>query len=310
MVGGAWANGYSVEFVLGWGSQWHSEVLLIKQMKNMNKLLLKHLVFVCILFAMASCNGKDALPERAGFLDGAPNFRDLGGYPTEDGKHTVWRKIFRSQTLAHLTDSDLEKIKELGIRTVIDFRGDDEVQREPSRLPEGVNVIRLPIDAGNLNDSINIMQLLVTGALDSAQCVAFMQTANRRFVTAFIPQYKTFFEILLQPENYPVAFHCTAGKDRTGFAAAMLLCALGVERDVVMDDYLLTNQYLKPQSLMPQAPEQALPALRQISGVQPSYLNAAINEITERYGSINNYLRQALNVGDAEKDRMRKSLLE
>jgi protein-tyrosine phosphatase len=276
----------------------------------MNKFLLKYFAPAGILFAIlvVSCNSRNTLPERAGFLEGAPNFRDLGGYPSANGKQTVWRKIFRSQTLAHLTDSDTAKIKELGIRTVIDFRGDDEVQREPSRLPESVNIIRLPIDAGNLNDSIDIMQLLMTGALDSAQCVAFMQTANRRFVTTFIPQYKAFFEILLQPENYPVVFHCTAGKDRTGFAAAMLLCALGVEWNTVMDDYLLTNQYLKPQSLMPQASEQALPA--QMSGVQPSYLNAANDEITERYGSIDNYLRQALNVGDAEKDRMRKFLLE
>jgi protein-tyrosine phosphatase len=271
-------------------------------------------IFVIMLMAMtsllASCSGKTAPHRRADIMEGAPNFRDLGGYPSANGKQTVWRKIFRSQTLAQLSDSDTAKIKELGIRTVIDFRGDDEVLKEPSRLPGGVNVIRLPIEAGSLNDSVDIMLLMMTGALDSARCAGFMQTANRKFVTAFAPQYRAFFNILLQPESYPVVFHCTAGKDRTGFAAAMLLSALDVDWDTVMNDYLLTNQYLKPLPLVPQIPKQALPALRLMGGVQPPYLNAAKDEITKRYGSIDCYLRKELNVGDTEKKQLRKCLLK
>lgn len=263
---------------------------------------------ITVLFTV-SCNNRAGSFQRADILEGAPNFRDLGGYPSANGKQTVWRKVFRSQTLAHLTDSDVAKIKDMGIRTVIDFRGDDEVQREPSRLPEGVNVIRLPIEAGNLNDTADIMRLLTSGALDSAQCVDFMQTANRKFVTAFVPQYKAFFKALLQPDSYPVVFHCTAGKDRTGFAAALLLSALDVDWDTVLNDYLLTNR-LKPQAFLSQAPEQALPALRQMSGVQPSYLNAAKDEIMKRYGSIDNYLQQGLNIGDTEKKQLMKCLLE
>ena len=271
--------------------------------------LIAILMVSIIMFILPGSSGKN-LHERAGFMEGAPNFRDLGGYLSANGKQTVWRKIFRSQTLAHLNDSDVAKIKDMGIRTVIDFRGNDEVQQEPSRLPAGINVIRLPIETGNLNDAADIMQLLMSGALDSAQCVDFMQTANRKFVTTFIPQYKAFFEILLQPGNYPLVFHCTAGKDRTGFAAALLLSALDVDWDTVMNDYLLTNHYLKSSLFTSQAPEQAMSALCLIGGVQPSYLNTAKDEIMNRYGSMDNYLRQELNVGNVEKKRLMKYLLK
>ena len=271
----------------------------------------KIFVLVLIILAVlgASCKSEIIPPQRAGILEGAANFRDLGGYLSEDGKSIVWGKIYRSQTLAQLSDSDVIKIKELGVRTVIDFRDDEEVLKDPSRLPEGVNIVHLPIGVGK-NDTLQIMQKLMAGTLDSIQCVNFMQIANRRFVTEFAPEYKAFFDILLQPESYPIIFHCTAGKDRTGFAAAMLLSALDVNWDTVMDDYLLTNQYLKPQSIMPQIPEQALPALRQMWGVQPSYLNAAKEEIKEVYGSIDNYLERELNVGNVEKNKLKEYLLK
>ena len=265
-------------------------------------------VFIALTILIASCNSQTAIPQRADILEGASNFRDLGGYPSSIGKQTGWKKIYRSQTLAQLSDSDVIRMKELGIRTVIDFRSDDEVLKEPSRLPEGVNIVRLPIEVGR-NDTLQIMQLLMSGALDSIQCVHFMQTANRKFATEFTAQYREFFNVLLQPESYPVVFHCTAGKDRTGFAAAMLLTALGVDWNTVMSDYLLTNQYLKPQSLLPQVPEQVLPALRQMWGVHPSYLNAAREEIIMRYGSIDNYLRQELKVGEAEKQKLQLSIM-
>ncbi|MDR1224017.1 MAG: tyrosine-protein phosphatase [Tannerella sp.] len=278
-------------------------------LKKRQKLQALASVLMASTLLFVSCSGGTAPFRRAGMMEGAPNFRDLGAYPSENGRHTVRRKIFRSQMLAQLSDSDTAMIKEWGIRMVIDFRSDAEVSEAPSRLPGGVKVIRLPIDAGR-NDTLQIMQQLMSGSLDSAQCVAFMQEINRRFVTEFIPQYRAFFSILLQSENYPAVFHCTAGKDRTGFAAAMLLSALDVDWDTVMTDYLLTNRYLKPPAPAPQLPEQAIPGLRQMWGVQPSYLNAAKEEIMKHYGSIDNYLSQALNIGKAEKDRLKQYLLE
>ncbi|MDR1672742.1 MAG: tyrosine-protein phosphatase [Bacteroidales bacterium] len=282
-------------------------------MNTKNNLFTYFFVNICIVIVclFVSCrNNPPHEQQRAGILEEAPNFRDLGGYASGNGKQTVWKKIFRSQSLAFLNDHDVEKIKELGIKTIIDFRDDDEVQKAPSRLPADVNIIRLPIGLGNNDSTQQVMQQVMSGQLDSLQCIRFMEDANRRFATEFAPQYKAFFAVLLQPESYPVVFHCTAGKDRTGFAAAILLSALGADWDTVMDDYLLTNRYLKPQTLMPQLPKEALPAIRQMWDVQPSYLNAARDEIIKRYGSVDNYLQKELNIGEVEKEQLGKCLLK
>ncbi|MDR1562906.1 MAG: tyrosine-protein phosphatase [Dysgonamonadaceae bacterium] len=285
-------------------------------MKNNKAITLTIALFIAIIASFVaitvmfcvSCNDNRKLPERTGIITGAPNFRDIGGYPTIDGKHTTWRKIFRSQTLSYLTDDDTATIKALGIKTVIDFRGDDEVRNAPSKLPKGVYTVRIPITVETGNDTTNIMQLLMSGALDSAQCVSFMEHTNRDFVNTFQYQYKTFFNILLNSENYPLIFHCTAGKDRTGFAAAILLSALDVEWDTIMEDYMLTNNHLNMQSLISNIPAESLPAFRQMLIVKPNYLNAAKDEITKRYGIIDNYLLIEMGIGKSEKEILKKIL--
>lgn len=265
---------------------------------------------VCLVSAglFVACRNEPAWSPRTDIMEGATNFRDLGGYASANGKQIVWGKVFRSQTLAQLSDRDVEKMRELGIKTVIDFRDDNEVAKAPSRLPEGVKVIRLPIGLGSNDSTQQAMQSLMSGQVDSLQCVSFMEEANRRFATEFASQYKDFFAVLLKKENYPVVFHCTAGKDRTGFAAAMLLSALDVDWYTVMEDYLLTNECLPQQPLSPE--QAAAPALRLLWSVQPSYLNAAKDEIIRHYGSINNYLQQELQIGKDEKKQLMRYLLQ
>jgi protein-tyrosine phosphatase len=277
---------------------------------NLQNQISKITYFVLATLLSISCNNKPVSHQRSGIMEEAPNFRDLGGYSSGDGRQTVWGQVFRSETLSRLNDRDVEKMRALGIKTIIDFRGDDEIEKAPSRLPENVNLVRLPIAVGNNDSTQQVMQSLMSGQFDSLQCIRFMEEINRRFATEFVPQYRAFFEVLLQPESYPLVFHCTAGKDRTGFASAILLSTLGVDWDIVMEDYLLTNNCLRPQSLAPQAQEQSLPALRLIASVRPSYLNAAKDEIIQRYGSLDNYLQEALRIGEAEKVRLRACLLK
>jgi protein-tyrosine phosphatase len=277
-------------------------------MNTKGKKSFKLFAMVCIAVLFVSCCNKSVSHRRAGIMEGAPNFRELGGYYSEDRKQTAWGKVFRTQALALLSDRDMEKIREMGIKTIIDFRDDDEVKKAPSRLPKGVTIIRLPIAVGN-NTSDSVLQTMQSSLFDSIQGIRFMEEANRQFVTEFSAQYKAFFDVLLQEKNYPVAFHCTAGKDRTGFAAAMLLSALDVDWDTVMEDYMLTNKYLKPQLPVSQISEQTSSALRMIWSVRPSYLNAAKDEIIQRYGSIDNYLQKELQVGKSEKDRLKDCLL-
>jgi protein-tyrosine phosphatase len=275
-------------------------------MKTTNKQITTLYTTVFLVLPLVSCFNKPTAHQRADLLEGAPNFRDLGGYPSHEGKKTVWGKIFRTQALDQLTDNDIKKMKEIGVKTVIDFRDDEEVKRAPSRLLEGVNVIRLPIGVGSHISKSMQKQFL---SMDSLQCIRFMEGVNRQFAMKFTKSFKAFFDVLLQEENYPVVFHCTAGKDRTGFAAAMLLCALDVDWNTVMEDYLLSNTYLEPQSFLPPS-EQISPALRMIWSVQPSYLNNAKNEIIQRYGSIDNNLQKEFQIGQIEKEKLKNYLLE
>lgn len=280
-------------------------------MIHKNSLLMLFLLdIVCFNACMfVSCsNPSGNIHQRAEILENAPNFRDLGGYITTEGKQVKWGKVFRSQSLAQLNAQDMAKVKELGIKTVIDFRDESEALKAPSNLPDDITVIHLPIGVGN-NDSILSMMQSEAGWLDSAQCIRFMEEMNRKFVTEYASQYRVFFSVLLDPENYPLVFHCTAGKDRTGFAAAMLLSALDVNWNTIMEDYLLTNQYLNPPEQTQQIPVEARSFVRQMWGVQSSYLNAARDEIIKRYKSIDNYLQKELNVGKAEKKTLAKYLI-
>ncbi|MDR3129341.1 MAG: tyrosine-protein phosphatase [Tannerellaceae bacterium] len=259
-------------------------------------------IMMAVAVVFTSCDETTPVvnPQRTGLLSGAPNFRDLGGYPGQDGKQTVWRKVFRSEAFSEskITDEDIAKLSELGIRTVIDFRSEQEVAATPSRLPEGVTVIALPIVVGNLSSPEQL------STLDSLQAIDFMKGINRQFVMDLASTYQQFFEILLQPENYPIVFHCTAGKDRTGFAAAMLLSALGVNWDTVMEDYMLTNQFVDLSKL----PEN-MPGLRQIMSVHSSYLTTAKETIDEHYDNIDDYLLKALEVDEDKKASLRELLL-
>jgi protein-tyrosine phosphatase len=285
--------------------------VLKKHYRDMNtkrKKLFKLFVTTCLAVLFVACCSKPVSHQRAGIMEGASNFRELGGYYSKNGKQTAWGKVFRTQALAMLSDCDMEKVREMGIKTVIDFRDDDEVKKAPSRLPDGVKTVRLPIAVGN-NTSDSVQRTMQSLLFDSIQGIRFMEEANRRFVTEFSAQYRAFFDILLQEKNYPVAFHCTAGKDRTGFAAAMLLSALDVDWNTVMDDYLLTDKYLKPQLPVSKTSKQVSPALRLIWSVRPSYLNAAKDEIIQRYESLDNYLQKELQIGKTEKDRLKRYLL-
>jgi protein-tyrosine phosphatase len=260
------------------------------------------------LFALASlailfilCCKKIISVHRDSIMEGAPNFRDLGGYTSKDGRKTVYGKIFRSQSLDHLTDRDLDKIRKIGVKTVIDFRSEEEAEKAPSLLPEGIKIIHLPVSAGS-SLSGYVQQNMLALPSDSSSGVRFMAEINCRLVTGFSPVYGKFFKILLHEENYPLIFHCTAGKDRTGFAAAMLLSALDVEWDTVMKDYLLSNKYLKP-------PIHTSPFIQTVLTVKPSYLNAAKQEIINRYTNIDNYLQTELHIDKPEKEKLKRIML-
>jgi protein-tyrosine phosphatase len=273
---------------------------------------------------LAGCGGDpDAgMPEhvkkRHLSLEGAPNFRDLGGYATADGRHVKWGQFYRSDDLAALTDADLEKLSGLGLKLVCDFRSESEKLAEPDRLPLEAPPAVLDVGIGAESFMVkDLRERISSGDLEDLDLRSMMIEGNRQFATTFSPQYAAMFERVTKAENRPALVHCTAGKDRAGFASAMILSVLGVPRETVMEDFLLTNHYTQS------ATERQLlmiklfslfradtDALRPLFGVEPAYLEAAFQAIDETYGDFDSYRRTALGLDDAEVEAFRTAVLE
>jgi protein-tyrosine phosphatase len=269
--------------------------------------------------ALAGCA---ETPEYAGdarrhvVLEGADNFRDLGGYRTVDGRAIRWRMLYRSDDLAELTPDDLATLGTLGIRVVCNLRSGDEGVAD--RLPEQNPplLLDLPIGTGELAPS-RVRGRILSGDVDGDQLERLLTAEYRAFVTHFSRQYAAMFARLAAPDQLPTLVHCTRGKDRTGFAAAIVLLALGVPHETVIEDYMLTNLFTASDirwtvalafvgSLFRVTPGELRPLLE----ARPEYLEAAFAAATERYGSIEGYLRDGLGVTDELRDRLRTALLE
>ena len=227
-------------------------------------------------------------PSRLIPLSGASNFRDLGGYVGQEGRKVQWRKLFRSDHLGDLTAQDLASLSELRLARVCDFRGQEERQPRGCAIP-GVAVHALSIEPTVVQ---RMKDLLVAGrALTPQQTVVLMQETYRAFVNDNAAAFAALFEHLLASDA-PLVFHCTAGKDRTGFAAALILLALGVPRPVVMQDYLLTNELLRMDS----APAYGIPpeVMQVLWRVQAEFLDAALHAVDTDHGGVDAYLQREL----------------
>ena len=221
------------------------------------------------------------------------NFRRVGG------PRATLRNLYRSDHLGALNDDDAAQIRALGITRVLDFRGVEERTSAACRLPQ-VTVHSLPIEPTIVQ---RIVDLVAAGHhMTPAEMVAHMQDTYRGFVRDNTPRFAEFFGHLLA-SNEPTVFHCTAGKDRTGLAAALLLKAVGAPDDEVLQDYLLTNDRLA----LPEGTRMGLPreAMQVLWRVQPEFLQAALEEIHAGYGSVEGYLREGLGLREAERARLR-----
>jgi protein-tyrosine phosphatase len=222
------------------------------------------------------------------------NFRRVGAQ--EPGG--ALRNLYRSDHLGALDDDDAREICALGITRVLDFRGVDERTSAACRLPD-VTVHSLPIEPTIVQ---KLGDLLAAGhALTGADVSGHMQDTYRGFVRHNTPRFAEFFAHLLA-SNEPTVFHCTAGKDRTGFAAALLLKAVGATDDDVMHDYLLTNERLR----MPEESRWGLTreAMEVLWRVHPDFLRAAFTEVDAAYGSLEGYFRDGLQLGPTERQRL------
>ncbi len=244
------------------------------------------------------------LQPRIHALQGASNFRDLGGYQNSDGRRVRHGRVYRSDHLARLTTADLHVLHTLSVACSIDFRGVSEAATTHYAIP-GVQTLALPIEPTVVQ---NVRKLLDRGHIpDVAETVALMCDTYRGFVQHCGPTYGNFLRELLEQPRATV-FHCTAGKDRTGFAAALLLSVLGVPRTTIMDDYLLSNTlYRRDPQIVAHGPVHVVDVLWQ---VQPAFLQAALDCMDQDYGGLAQYLANVAGVDHTEQQKLRDALLE
>ena len=228
-------------------------------------------------------------------LAGASNFRDLGGYPAKDGRKVRWRQIFRSNHLGHVTEADIVVLRGLGLRSAFDFRGTEERVAATCGLEE-IAVHSLPIEPTVV---AALRARLAQGiALSSDDALEVMRDSYRNYVRYNTQSFRALFAHLLG-DHAPLVIHCTAGKDRTGFACALILHALGVADDLIAEDYLLTNRfYRRDPAASSELPEDVKQVL---ASVQTSFLAAAFDAVSADYGDLECYLRDGLGLGAQER---------
>ncbi|MBT7044080.1 MAG: tyrosine-protein phosphatase [Gammaproteobacteria bacterium] len=252
--------------------------------------------------------------ERRVELKGSINFRDLGGYENKYGRRVKWGEAFRADHLSRLTENDQTIISKMGIKTIYDFRTPQEVERQPNLLPEdnSIEYINLPIVHGEF-DPAAAMKSMWKGDI-SWLTKDFMLVRYRKKIDDFAYVWGDYFNRLAKPENRPVVFHCTAGKDRTGACAALTLLALGVSEELVIYDFDLSNKY--NEKVVDMLNEKVRELGINPDDVAPYFtaqreaIVSMIEHIRVTYGSTEDYLIKKAGVSKETLERIRHDLLE
>lgn len=258
-------------------------------------------------------------------LEKVSNARQLGGYTTKSGKKIVNNKLIRSGKLGEATDSDIQKLKDLNLSTVIDFRTTDEISKEPDPKIEGVKNMQVKILNENVennttkattkvydNPAESLLEMYRSGVLrdDMYSSVLSDETAQKGFAE--------FFQILLkQDPNKAILWHCTGGKDRAGSASALLLSVLGVDRETVLDDFELTNDFLSEKiSYMENEAKKLtdnkdeIKGVGTLTGVNRDFMKKALKELDEKYGSPTEYVKKELGLTDKDIQTLQDKYLQ
>ncbi|MDL2228032.1 tyrosine-protein phosphatase [Bacteroidales bacterium OttesenSCG-928-K03] len=225
-------------------------------------------------------------------MAGAHNLRDLGGVKTIEGKYVKWGKLFRGGELGKLTKEDQEYLNSISIKTIIDFRDYSEIEKMPDIELTMMNKrYHLPLAPGNLagNTEINHEKLF---SYDAHEIMINMYS---EFISdpKCLNSYRQFFELIQNEDNLPLIYHCTAGKDRTGVATALIYAALGVDIESILNDYMLSNGFLEEKYRKVKNEHEFFKILLEVT---PDFLLNTVRLINNNYSSIENFLIKEMSV--------------
>jgi len=289
-------------------------------------------LFIALMFVSTSCdqgtsgryaeNEKNLAPGQSLGIASIPNLRDVGGYTTTNGKLVARGIAYRSNQLNPVNEESMKQLAALGLKNDYDLRTKAEVEARPDELPPGVDYTLLNVlaDASHagpamleklMHDPKEANIKLGNGVIDSM----FMKT-YREFISlpSAKTSYRELFLSIANPAKTPALFHCTTGKDRTGWGAAAILTLLGVSPDVVMDDYMKSNEYILPlyrkhiDEFVAAGGDSTIPLA--IFGVKKEYLNASLDEVAKRYGTIEKYFSEGLGIDSAQQEKLKNRFLK
>ncbi len=246
-------------------------------------------------------------------LEGGRNFRDLGGYQTLDGRRVKWGKLFRSGSMARLTPADYERLSKLSIKTICDLRTIQERTAEPNKWCE---VAGIAYWAREHSDSFGELRRVMMSGLSTPEMArAAMIEGYRQLPFEQAPAHQALFNRMAAGE-VPLVFNCAAGKDRAGTAAALILSALGVPREIVVEDYVLTDRVVDLEAIfMDRKRRNELTDLSRgmvsaILKADAGYLHAALDAVEAKHGTVAGYVRDNLGVTEEALLAIRQNLLE
>ncbi|MCJ8010218.1 tyrosine-protein phosphatase [Paenibacillus sp. KQZ6P-2] len=262
-------------------------------------------------------------------LEGTHNFRDMGGYQATDGRRVKYGLFFRSDELTGLSEQDIETLRTLNIKTIFDYRSDHEARIKPDPVLAHVTNVRISANPENQHERMNMPVEPKSKdqqghfLKDLAQSDFFKNFRAETYMLELYsklpinnPSYKRLMEMIQKPDHLGLVHHCTAGKDRTGVGSALILLALGVSEQTVMEDYLLTNETMKVfnrnilERIAEHADDTVLSNLNHMLAVKEELMKAAFESIKKTYGNYDAYFAEEFGLTESKREALQISSFE
>ncbi len=239
-------------------------------------------------------------------FDGAKNVRDLGGLPVAGGGATRFGVIYRGDGLSRLSDADVKRLADLGIRSVVDLRYDEERERAPDRF-SATHTPKIFCRGFLPRGSVELFKAVNDHGADERTAFELMRTNYARIPFEHAPEFRDVMHYLVSPGAAPHLVHCTSGKDRTGIVVAFVLRALGVQVDDIVTDYEMSNGDFQPVDIF--APTARADAIAVVMAARAEYILASLDAIDARHGSFDRYLEVELGFGRDDRETLAHLML-